>query len=183
MNQLVERAAEEIAANIDRRRVLRRIATGTFYAIAGTALGGGLDIWKAAIAQAAVNLECAGSGNTGLGCPNTTTSGFPCGPSRCCNHIRSGMSSNCDCQSSSTSATCKNDGVYCFGKDERAWTSSSLSPGCWTCVGPCYKCGTTTCKDHTTCCDCKTSHTRCNDPSINGGHGRCIAWVTSRTGC
>src|SRR5260221_8031223 len=40
------------------------MATATFYAIAGTALGGGLDIWKAAIAQAAVNMECAGSSNT-----------------------------------------------------------------------------------------------------------------------
>jgi hypothetical protein len=39
---MVERAAEQVATTIDRRRFLRRAAQGTFYTLAVITAGGGL---------------------------------------------------------------------------------------------------------------------------------------------
>ncbi len=187
MSSDIDHIAISVATSIDRRRFLRRSANVGFYVASVTAAGGMMTILRESAALAAVNRECAGIGNTGLGCPNNGTSGYPCGPSRCCNTTRPGTPGGCDC-SRSSSADCKThtDDQYCFGNDFGFWGTSSGSPGCWTCTSSCYKCGSdppASCKNVTTCCDCRTDGSACNDPIISNGHGRCIAYHVSTVSC
>jgi hypothetical protein len=183
----VESVAEAVTFTIDRRRFLRRAANSTFYILSVSAAGGVLSLLGEQSALAAVNVECAGLGNTGLGCPNQAASGYPCGPSRCCNQVRSGTPAGCDCSVGSNSVTCKTHtgNQYCFGSDHRAWLDGSLSPGCWTCTSQCFNiCGPQgPCKTITTCCDCKTDAAACNDPNLGSGRGRCIAYHSATVFC
>jgi hypothetical protein len=167
--KMVERAAEQVATTIDRRRFLRRAAQGTFYTVAVITAGGGLDVLRAATAWAYTS-SCAGAGNVGAGCPSGGHYGNPCGPSRCCSHLGT-RPAGCNCESSGHG--CKSGTTRCKGKDD-TWGGTA----CWTCNGPSYKSGDCYFRRQTTCCDCKTSG--CSDSS-----GHCISWssITQKIGC
>ena len=184
--EIVEALAEGAAIAINRRRFLRRLANGTFFVAATAAAGGGVDILRATVAWATDETCCEGSNNVGLGCPSSSISGYPCGPSRCCNYIRPGAPNNCDCGLSGADCKTNTQSSNCYGRDKRDWSLD----GCWTCRGPCYRCSTDPpiqCRRVTTCCDCKTNADHCNDPDKGNNRGRCISYsvniVENPSGC
>ena len=189
MDDPAGRIAQGVAERIDRRRFFRRAASGTFYVVALWAAGG---IRSLAYADLTDTITTSGTCyGPGPGCPSGGYTNNPCGPSRCCNYIRSGAPASCDCSVGSNTATCKTHdstgtvtrttSPNCYSKDLRHYMSTS----CWTCVGPCYSCGDLQkCKIVTTCCDCKTNKSNCNDPDIDGtNRGRCIAYNSIITPC
>lgn len=187
MPDIVTPLAQAAAQAIERRAFLRRAAHGVFVSAAVLAAGGGVD---AIFATNAWAYSSVCEGVRGLGCPGAT-SGNPCGPSRCCNYLQNGaLPSGCDC--SNSSGGCKSGTTHCGGNDPSAWGSDPVTGrGCWTCnkqsqkPPPCYKCGTTTCVDITTCCDCKTSGCAYNG-CVNTGApncNRCISWTQTRVSC
>jgi hypothetical protein len=181
---LVENLATRAATTIDRRRFLRRLAEGSFIAVATVAAGGGLDVLRASVAWAVDETCCAGQPNVGDGCPNTSTSGYPCGPSRCCSYT-SGHT-GCNCSKSGAGCKTQSENANCFGPDSRHYSQST----CWSCRGPCYRCSTDPpiqCRKITTCCDCKTDASACNDNDLGSGYGRCVSYniqvVQNPSGC
>lgn len=175
---VVETLAESAAISINRRRFIRRLANGVFYVAATTAAGGGLSILRSTVAWATDETCCEGSANAGIGCPSSTLSGYPCGPSRCCNYTN-GRPANCDCATNSGGCKSNAQSNNCHGQDLRHYGGT----GCWTCRGPCFRCNTTPpqqCRKVTTCCDCKTTADNCNDVDQGGNRGRCISWDTQQ---
>lgn len=137
MTEHLRRASVEMAAGIDRRRFLRRVAGTTFAGMAAFAAGGipGLRVGVARAFPAA----CL---SAGPGCP----SNYGCGPSQCCN--RAGRPSGCNC-CLAPPTWCRSGTTHCRGKAP-TWGGQS----CWTC-----RRSTRT----TTCCDCRT--VSCGDSS------------------
>lgn len=155
MTEVVQRTAEGVAAQIDRRRFVRKLAHGAFYTLAVAAAGGGFGFFRTAAAYA---YPTACLSPTGAGCPSG------CGPSRCCNYL-GGRPSGCNCGSG---GNCTSGTTHCLGKDS-TWSGEA----CWTCYGDWFSCaGGCSCRNVTTCCDCKTSG--CNDSPA-----RCISHTTS----
>lgn len=183
MSDVVRRGAEEVAARMNRRRFLRRAANTVFYAVSVASAGGGLALIQGSRAWAvAVDAHvCEGQANVGPGCPNDPILNGPCGPSRCCNFIRSGAPANCNCAKGATNCKTQADSPNCFGEDHRFW----LTTGCWSCRGDCFVCpgGGASCRRVTTCCDCKTHAGNCNDPDQGGNRGRCINYDIATVAC
>lgn len=177
MSDRLERVAEHTAVTMNRRGFLRRAANKLFAGIAVAAAGAGWTAIMSTAAQAVVNMVCEGASNRGLGCPGAAA-GYPCGPSRCCNFIRSGAPANCNCGSGGNCLG-QASSPNCFGNDFRFWGTSSASPGCWTCNGPCSG-GS---RIVTTCCDCKTNASNCKDPDLGSNRGRCIAHSKTTRAC
>jgi hypothetical protein len=176
MSEWLDKAAIKSVRVIDRRGFMRRGARGVTYLAAALASGKVLNIFDQTAAYATSGI-CSGQATSLEGCPGAYF-GYPCGPSRCCSPPRKGTPSNCNCAASGSS--CKNDGNYCFGLDTRHYDQNWPTPGCWTCTGNCVRCSTNPpymCHQVTTCCDCKTNRSACNDPNIDGtNRGRCISW-------
>lgn len=172
MSNNVQGAAEVVARRINRRRFLRRAADGVFRGVALLASGAAIETVLAGIASATSG-TCSGPGP---GCPGALAD-YPCGPSRCCGFIRPGAPANCDC---GASGVCRsNSGSYpnCYGHDYRHYPQNT--GGCWTCISNCHS----SVRRTTTCCDCKTNASVCNDPDLGSNRGRCIAWSQSQTSC
>ena len=174
---LAEKLAARVAVRMDRRSFFRKTAATTFKGVAVILAGGSLAQLFASPAWAHCGDSCS---HRGSGCPTITGSGSPscmtCGPSRCCSYVRSGTSASCNCASGTTCRTTTN---YCYGRDLRHYSSSNGN-GCWSCEvrnnvsTNCYRIRTIT------CCDCKTSVSRCNDPNSYGdGRGTCIGTSVS----
>lgn len=181
MSEFVKISAEELAARMNRRRFLRRTANTLFYAVSVTAAGGGLSLIQGSRAYAvAVDMFiCEGQANVGDGCPRDPILNGPCGPSRCCN-FTSGRPSNCNCASGATNCKTQANSPNCFGEDHRAWTNT----GCWSCRGDCFRCPDGgSCRRVTTCCDCKTHASNCNDDDKGGNRGRCINYDIVTVAC
>jgi hypothetical protein len=175
VESLADRFAEEIATKTSRRRFIRLMARTSFITFSLASVGQTGQLLKAAVARLApLGDTCSGPG---LGCPGSAA-GNPCGPSRCCNYVRPNTNANCDC---ATDFQCHNGGTYCFGNDGRAYPDY-----CWTCHGPCSTvsfCPTHQVQTRTTCCDCKTSASLCNDPDKGSGKGRCIRYQKTDVCC
>ncbi len=178
----VERAAYRVVDVMDRRRFLRRLAQGSFVAVAGSTVGLLPGILRNLPAAAAT---CGTCNSTGFGCPTVSGVGLGCGTSRCCNYLRPGAPTNCKCGTTTTGtaadppagSVCFSGTSYCGGNDLRTW------PGwCWTCSKTIQYSGYCN-KWTTTCCDCKTSATLCGDPDMGGGtdQGRCISYSAMKT--
>jgi hypothetical protein len=174
MTETLDKMTEGIAAAVDRRRFLRRTANATFVMVATIAAGGVLDVLRPEAAWA--HTGCASA--KGLGCPSNASHPHPCGTSRCCNYLRSGTPSSCNCRKSGSTCKSNSDSPNCYGKDTRYY-----SDGCWTCTGSCVNCYYCYCRTVTTCCDCKTNASRCKDPDLGGNRGRCIAWSAVSSCC
>lgn len=161
------RLAEAMAHRIDRRQVLRKTSRYAFFMLA-LAAAGEAEIITASKAFAHT-VHCSGSIHVGLGCPGSTY-GYPCGPSRCCNYIRPGYPSTCNCANGSS---CISGTTHCTGLKTNIYPT-----GCWTCT---YV-NNTLCKIYTTtCCDCGTSG--CGDPNDQYGP-RCVGHSTTvQNGC
>jgi hypothetical protein len=184
MSEFVNVTAQELAARINRRRFLRRAANTIFYAVSVTAAGGGLSLVQGSRAWAiAVDMHiCEGVGNEGKGCPDDPILNGPCGPSRCCNFIRAGAPSNCNCAKGALDCKTQSDSPNCYSNDLRAWPQT----GCWSCRGDCFRCPDGgSCRRVTTCCDCKTNQANCNDPNLGYGdnRGRCINYDIVTVAC
>lgn len=171
MSDGFRRAAERTAVTINRRRFLRRVANTMFAAVTGVATGVGWSAILSSVAQAAHTQACSGNPNSLKGCPGAAA-GYPCGPSRCCNYTTGHAGCNCG----KPGANCKtnSENSNCYSNDFRDY-----GDGCWTCNGPCNSGN----RIITTCCDCRTSAARCNDPDLGGGYGRCVAHSKTTVSC
>ena len=184
MTDVIDRFAQGVVETMDRRRFLRRAARGAFVVLALGTTASGRQVLRSSLGQMVVKGDtCSGPGS---GCPGAAK-GNPCGSSRCCNFIRSGAPNNCDCSVGSNSTTCKTNSPNststtspnCYGRDSRFYSSSPV--GCWTCV---YCNTSTNTRWTTTCCDCKTNKSNCNDPNVDGtNRGRCIAFHSTSSNC
>jgi hypothetical protein len=176
----IDKVAATVPTLIDRRGFFRKAAANMFKAAAVLSVGGGMSTFFSTPAFA----TCGGA--AGLGCPTAIPLGGGaavsrgCGTSRCCNHIRTGAPSSCNC---ATGTTCKTTSP-CFGNDFRDYPT-----GCWTCSVATYEDPQGCIFGYvTTCCDCKTSRSICLDPSvstIDSTRGRCIGWTSTykKFGC
>jgi hypothetical protein len=169
MDDGVEKFAVGVARLLDRRSFIRKVAANTFKAAAVFAVGGTVVDVMATPAYA----NCGGS--AGAGCPKATdinghVVSRGCGTSRCCGYLN-GRRSSCNCASGTS---CKTTSGYCYGKDTRYW-----STGCWTCTVVTKRSGGCYYGYVTTCCDCKTSASRCSDPNLGSGYGRCIGYTST----
>lgn len=152
MTALVRSASVRLVGAMDRRRFLRRMATGTFATVAGLAAGGFVNPARAF----AYTSYCETT--IGTGCPKG------CGPSPCC----SSLSSGCDCADGSGGCLSSSQKGCCNGK-VGDWQGTS----CWTCsytecIGQCKY------NVSTTCCDCAITCGSC-------GQSRCISYSTTMT--
>jgi hypothetical protein len=109
-----------LAKRIERRRFLRKAATGVFYGLVAASSGtaGLLTILAGPAAAAA-----------GPCCPNICCGPSPCCDTACCNK---------NCCAGANNATCVQN-AKCLGFDKRHWDDA-----CWSCPGPTT---TTTCCD------------------------------------
>lgn len=152
MSDAPRRVLRNVAVGLSRREFVRKSSAVLFGVFASMSVGH--------LPALAYPSSCAGSGNTGIGCPSGGVTGNPCGPSRCC---ASHANDACKC---SNQATCKDnsDNPGCRGK-ANTWGGQA----CWTCTGPLFSGGGCTYRYVTTCCDCKT--VGCGDAS-----GHCIGY-------
>lgn len=140
MTELVRHASVRMAALMDRRHFVRRMAGGTFAGVAALAAG---RLVSPAVAFAYPS-NCEPT--KGSGCPKG------CGPSTCCYN-----ESNSSCRCSNGKGGCNNGG--CCGGNYNDWGTTN----CWTCtydecMGECYYKVATTCCDCATHCSCPSSH-------------------------
>jgi hypothetical protein len=141
----------QLAVHIERRRFLRRSATGVFLATAAAMIG---DLKFASRVLADPNASPDVS--TGPGCP------AGCGPSRCCN-----ISGICD------KACCTPDtiaGLKCPDSDGGNCTDPGHSSCCWT-----YQPSPDIVN---TCCDCQTNNNS-GCPAGGGYNNLCICYYIS----
>jgi hypothetical protein len=151
MTEFMQNTSIRLATAMNRRRFIRRAATGTFAGVASLAAGRLLSP-SSAFAYAS---DCEST--TGPGCPKG------CGPSYAC----SVQSNVCHC--SDGNGGCKSGTIQCNG-NYNDWGSTN----CWTCtydycdtgLGYYYQV-------QTTCCDCATTY-------CDKDH-RCIAYNTVYT--
>jgi hypothetical protein len=172
MSESFQLASEALATRINRRRFLRRTADQVFRGVALLASGAAIGTIFEGVASATSG-TCSGPG---LGCPGALAD-YPCGSSRCCGYIRPGAPNNCDCGASGTCRANSPSYPNCYGHDYRHYQIDT--GGCWTCISNCHSGVRRT----TTCCDCKTNASVCNDPDKGSNRGRCIAWSQSQSSC
>ena len=142
MTEYIQGVSVRLAATMNRRRFMRRVAGSTFAGVAALAAGR-LISPTSAFAYASY---CEGV--AGPGCPKG------CGPSRCCSSHTGG------CQCSDGSNHCKSGTANCHG-----YAGTWGGQNCWTCtynqcIGRCYY------RVSTTCCDCATSGCDSNNRCI-----------------
>lgn len=151
MTEYLQGVSVRLATAMNRRRFIRRAASGTFAGVASLAVGQLIN------PASAFGYASACDGPQGHGCP------FGCGPSTCCS-VQSG-----GCHCSNGAGGCQSGTTNCRGY-EGDWGGAS----CWTCthdncLGQCYY------RVSTTCCDCHTMYCG-SDPD-----GICIAYNTTYT--
>ncbi len=135
MSEYFENATVKLATAMNRRRFLRRMATGTFAGVAALAAG---ELISTSVAFA---YPATCETTTGPGCP------YGCGPSWACS-VQSG-----GCHCSNGNGGCQNGTINCQGN----YNDWGTGINCWTCV---YE----GCDNHsrnrytTTCCDCATTY-------------------------
>lgn len=129
-----------IAEKMERRKFIRRASTSCFLGFVAVSSG------TASLFGFLADPAAAAGGC----CPSC------CGPSPCCN--TSCCNKGC-CAPVGQDSSCQNNGVSCFGFDNRTWSGHS----CWACVN-----GQTI----TVCCDCLTNNTTNCANSTN----RCICY-------
>lgn len=152
MTEYLQGVSVRLAAAMDRRRFIRRAATGAFAGAAALAAGRVISPTKA------FGYISSCETPTGYGCPKC------CGSSKCC----AAQTGGCVC--SNGQGGCKNGTANCHG-NYNDWGSGQ---NCWAytydkCQGYCYY------RVYQTCCDCYT--TGCSsDPKDH-----CIAYLTTYT--
>jgi hypothetical protein len=152
MTEYLQGVSVRLAKAMDRRRFIRRAASGTFAGVAALTAGRLISPTKA-FAYASV---CEST--TGYGCP------YGCGPSKCC----AAQTGGCVC--SDGHGGCKSGTTNCHGKIGD-WGGQS----CWTCTW--RYCGDLTVlyQVSTTCCDCYTTGCSSDPDHI------CIAYLSTTT--